>query len=106
MAGPGELIGAAGGEVLAGHDGADRRDLLAGERHHRGRLAGFERQLPALGGLDRVGALHADEAQFKGLFQCGLPGHLLNGSYRLPGLPLKAGAACTSGDDRGASCPG
>src|SRR3546814_3726140 len=46
--------GAVGGEIL-GAVAAQGRQVLAGEGEHRRAVLRLQRQLPALGGLDRVG---------------------------------------------------
>ena len=57
----GQHVGAAGGEVLVGVLEADRRQVLAAQRHDRGVLAVLERREPALGGLDPVGGAEHQE---------------------------------------------
>ena len=70
--GPQQLVGAPRRQVLTGHDGPRRRDLLPRQGHDRRRGAGLQREFPAFGGLHRVGGAEhvevGDRAQGRHMF--------------------------------------
>ena len=56
-------VGAAGAQVLRGVLGAQRGEVLPGQREDRGLVLVLERQLPALRRLDRVGRAQHQQAR-------------------------------------------